>query len=89
MRVSTASERLEARREVAERARFLDDAVATQALTTPSDRDTHLDHVVDVALRVRAARNREPHEIHGSRALRAVGVTAEHRRCRSRLARHI
>ena len=70
----------EARREVPQLGRLLDDAEAGQLLRPLRDRGAHLDHVVDVALRVGAARDREPDELHRRGALGAVGLASEHDR---------
>jgi hypothetical protein len=65
---------------VAERGRLVDDAQPGQLLGPRRDPRDHLDHVVHVALRVRAPRDREPHEVHRRRHLAAVGAPPEHHR---------
>src|SRR3712207_7558585 len=54
--------------------------VATQYAGLLGDGLAHLDDVVDVALRVRPARNRQPNQVHRRRVLGSVRVPAEHHR---------
>ena len=62
-------DRLEAGGEVAERGGLLDDPHAAQLAARFGDSADHLDHVVDVALRVDAARDGEAHQLHRRRLL--------------------
>ena len=57
-------DRREPGREVPERGRLLDDPEPAQARRALGDPDDDLDHVVDVALGVRAPRDREADEVH-------------------------
>ncbi len=73
-----SSEFFEARGEVPQRRRLLDDAQALELLRLLRDALDDLDDEVHVALRVRAPGNREPNEIHRGGFLGAVGRAAEH-----------
>ena len=57
-----------------------DDPVAAQVVSPPRHADHGLRHVVDVRLRVDAARNGQPHQIHRCGRLGPVGVKPEHDR---------
>ena len=70
-----AAERLEPRREMPQLRRLLDDPVARQILGAGGDVRHDLDHVVDVALRVGASRDREPDQVRRGRLLRPSGFT--------------
>lgn len=54
---------LQPRRKRAQHRRLLDDAQATDSILAPHDLAERLDHPVDVALRVDAARQAQPHEM--------------------------
>ena len=58
----------------------LGDPVARESVGVRRHRQAHLDHVVDVALGVGAARDRETHQLHRRRLFAPVGVQAEHDR---------
>jgi hypothetical protein len=62
---------------VPQRGWLLDDA---QLAGVRGDVLAHLDHVVDVGLRVGPPRYRQPDQVHRRRLLGAVGVAAEHHR---------
>src|SRR5439155_6729298 len=53
---------------------------AAQERGSFGDPSNRLDHVVNMALRVRSTRDRKPNEIHRGRRLRAVRLPAEHHR---------
>src|SRR5581483_8194643 len=74
------SDGLEPGREVPQGAWLVDDAVAGERSRPPGHLDADLDHVVDVALRVRAPRDGEAHEVERGGLLGAVGPQAEHHR---------
>ena len=57
---------------------LLDDAVTSQPLRPSGHLSAHLDHIVDVALGVRATRDRKADELHGRGGLRSIGVAPEH-----------
>ena len=70
---------LEVRGEMPQELRCLDDAHAADGVTSIPHVLNSLEHVVHVALRVHAPRNREPHEVGTRRVLlAAVRVHAEH-----------
>ena len=66
------------RGEVPQRPRLAHDAVARELVGVLGHHLAHLDHVVDVALRVRAPGNGKPHELHRGGSFGAVGLKAEH-----------
>src|SRR5438876_10299843 len=79
-RAATPRQRFEARGEVPELRRLLDDAIAAELRRASGDGGNGLDDVVDVALRVRPARDGQAHQIQGGGRLAPVGVAAEHDR---------
>src|SRR5205809_664399 len=64
--------------EMAEDRRLLRDAKAAKRLPAAIDILQDLDYIIDVALRVRAAGDREPHQVHVARNLCAAVAPAEH-----------
>src|SRR5829696_5204896 len=66
--------------EVPQRRRLEGDLVPRQPVRLGGHRPADLDHVVDVALGVGPARNRQPDQVHAGRLLAAVGMPAEHHR---------
>src|SRR6266700_1089126 len=79
-RLLRGGDRLEPGREMPQLRRLLDDPVPRQVLRPGGDVRHDLDHVVDVTLRVRAPRDREPNEIRRGRLLGAVWLQPEHHR---------
>ena len=66
--------------EVSQRRRLEGDPVSRQPVRLGGHGLTDLDHVVDVALGVRPARDGQPDQVHARRVLAAVGMPAEHHR---------
>src|SRR5260370_15530470 len=67
-------------REMPQRLGFFDDAQPAQLIAAREDLDDRFDDVIDVALRIDAARNRQPNQLHRRmRRFARVGIdAAEH-----------
>src|ERR1035441_4286434 len=60
--------RLQMRGEVPQEGRFVREMHPPNLLAALPHREDHLDHVIYVALRVHATRNRQSHQVHGGRS---------------------